>query len=135
SGSGVNALLERHANYTSIDRSVSYRPWGFSIDLVNHNASTEWRQKLFEMYHRSSATALIHADTGTGDDGNFQISAPSSAGPFAVNGGPGNISFVLNSDQSLLLQVANLATSGAPLRNSLSLVQYMQYWNGSASAA
>ena len=35
--------LERHSNYTSIDRTVSYRPWMFAIDLNTHESETVYQ--------------------------------------------------------------------------------------------
>src|SRR5262249_26356889 len=36
SGAPPGGLLERHFNYTSIDRTVSYRPWNFHVNLNTH---------------------------------------------------------------------------------------------------
>jgi hypothetical protein len=66
-GAPPNGLFEKHWNYTSIDRSVTYRPMGFSIDLNTNAASQKWYVSDYRVLGRTDAEnggESFRVDTG-----------------------------------------------------------------------
>jgi len=72
SGAPPGGLLERHFNYTSIDRSVSYRPWNFNVDLNTHNANVLWNVLQYNISSRTEPGDIYVFDTSAPGNATFQ---------------------------------------------------------------
>lgn len=83
-GAPPNGLLEKNWGYTSIDRSVTYRPFNFNVDLNTHSATMFWRLGMFDIDSRTGSTYVFRVNTATPQ---VQIlsRAQVDAGPVAIN--------------------------------------------------
>lgn len=62
---GTQRLIEENTDYTSIDRSVIYRPKTFNVDIDTHLASQVWTVGSYTVKSRLDEVALISANTTT----------------------------------------------------------------------
>ncbi len=97
-GAGGQGLLEHNWSYTSTDGSVSYRPFGFNLNLTTHNAEWDWTGTQMTFRHRANAIgastdALRIVPDGTAGgttsiNGVLRISglAALSGGPILIDG-------------------------------------------------
>ena len=60
---GSQRLIEKNWDYTSIDRSVSYRPFTFNVDIDTHEASQTWWVRNYTIKNRIDDAALLRLDT------------------------------------------------------------------------
>jgi len=66
SGAPPEGLLERHFNYTSIDRTVSYRPWNFHVNLNTHNANVMWNVLRYNISSRTEPGIYVFDTSALG---------------------------------------------------------------------
>jgi hypothetical protein len=92
-GAGGQGLLEHNWSYTSIDGSVGYRPFAFSLNLTTHNAEWDWTGTRMVFRHRANdidATkdALRIVPDGTAGGTTSINGALRITGLAALSGGP-----------------------------------------------
>lgn len=130
-GAPPGGLLERHGNFTSLDRSVIYRPWNFNVDLNDNEASMALYLKDLQVLARGSNIPLVQLSPKSGQ---ITLRMPDSPNPLQVLGGPGNIHLRINPEQAVFLWSARPATALLPVSNSPALYLSGYYWDGVGSA-
>src|SRR5262249_34643565 len=65
-GAPPEGMLERHFNYTSIDRTVSYRPWFFNVDLNTHDANVLWNVLQYTISSRTEPDIYVFDTSALG---------------------------------------------------------------------